>query len=404
MNAEIVTIGTELLLGEIVDTNSAHMARTIRDIGLDLFFQTTVGDNEERVAEAIRAALQRADVVITTGGLGPTVDDVTRPAVAKATNRPLEFRPDLFEQIAARFSRWGAQMSPNNRQQAYVPAGAIGLENPVGTAPCFIVETDKGTVICLPGVPREMVYMLQEVVIPYLQQKMGAPAVILARVLRTAGIGESQVDTLIHDLERLTNPTVGLAAHAGQTDIRVTAKAASVEEAEEMIEPVAEEIRQRLGTGIYGEGTETVEEVLTALLRASNLRLSLAELGTDKIGTERLLAVPRASQTVGRTVSAPTWKELAEALAIDPVRAANLPLGDRAQYAADQIREADNGNAVGLAILVDRDSEGRPMMGIAVSLSSGKQSSERGYGGPPEHVNIWATTSGFDLLRRWLLR
>ncbi len=403
MNAEIITIGTELLLGEIVDTNSAYLARAIRDIGVDLFCQTTVGDNEERTATAISAALDRADVVITTGGLGPTVDDVTRQAVAKATGRPLEFQPELLEQIEARFERWGTKMSPNNRQQAYIPAGAIGLENPVGTAPCFIVETERGRVISLPGVPREMTTMFDTVVIPYLQEKMGAPAVILARVLRTAGIGESRIDAIIQDLERLSNPTVGLSAHAGQTDIRITAKAASVEDAEALIEPIVQDVRSRLGINIYGEEAETIEDILLPLMNKDGLTLAIAEAGTGGLVEERLAAVPGASQVVCQVISGGDWSQLAAELKLSPLPAMATSMADRAEAAAMQIRTI-TGASVGLAVLTDKNEEGRPIMGFGLVTPGSTQSQERGYGGPPEYVTTWASTLAFDRLRRWLLR
>lgn len=403
MNAEIIAIGTELLLGEIVDTNSAHIARTVRDIGLDLFFLTTVGDNEERAAAAISAALDRADVVITTGGLGPTVDDVTRQAVARAANRELEFRADLLEQIAARFRRWGVEMSANNRQQAFVPAGAIGLENPVGTAPCFIVETERGAVISLPGVPREMVHMLDHAVIPYLQERMGAPAVILARVLRTAGIGESRVDTAIHDLERLSNPTVGLAAHAGQTDIRITAKAASLRDAEALIEPIVQEIRRRLGISVYGEGVETVEEVLVSLLRERGLTLAVAEAGTRGAAAERLTAVTGAAKVLGDSVSQEDWGGLAAELGLSIELEGGASLADRVKKVAQRIK-AISGTSVALCVLVQQDEEGRPVLAFSVVTPSEVRGHARGYGGPPEYVATWGCTWAFDRLRRRLLR
>jgi molybdenum cofactor synthesis domain-containing protein len=156
MRAEIVSVGSELLLGQIVDTNAAHIARQLAALGLDLFHKTTVGDNLGRVAAALETALGRADVVFTTGGLGPTEDDVTREAVARATGRDLEFHPDLLDQIDAFFRARGLPLSPSNRKQAYIPRGAIPMPNPVGTAPCFIVEEGEQTLIVLPGVPREM--------------------------------------------------------------------------------------------------------------------------------------------------------------------------------------------------------------------------------------------------------
>jgi nicotinamide-nucleotide amidase len=401
MNAEIVTIGTELLLGDIVDTNSAHIARTVRDIGLDLYYLTTVGDNVERTAAAVSGALDRADVVITTGGLGPTVDDVTRQAVAQATGRPLELRADLLGQISARYARWGAEMSPNSRQQAYVPAGAIGLENPVGTAPCFIVETGRGSVVSLPGVPKEMTYMLSSAVIPYLQEKMGAPAVILSRVLRTAGIGESAIDAAIQDLERLANPTVGLAAHAGQTDIRVAAKAATREEAEALIDPIVRDIRGRLGISVYGEGTETIEEAVFPLLVRRELTVAVAEAGTGGMTGERLSVSPRAAETLRQVFAGSDWPQLAAAL--DLPTDLDAPLTERAESAARQARLAARAR-LGLAVLAEREESGRSVIGFALSAPDARESQERGYGGPPEYLSTWASTRAIDRLRRWLLR
>src|SRR5512147_1022914 len=170
-SAEIITIGTEILLGEIVDTNTRHIALTLRDLGVDIYRTTTIGDNTERIASAISEAMQRAEIIITTGGLGPTVDDPTREAVAQAVGVHTEFREDLWQQVVATISRYGRKPSENQRRQAVVPQGAIPIRNPVGTAPSFIVETERNAVISLPGVPREMEHILHESVIPYLQKR-----------------------------------------------------------------------------------------------------------------------------------------------------------------------------------------------------------------------------------------
>ncbi len=201
--AEIITIGTEILLGEIIDTNAQFIARKLRDAGIDLFRKTTVGDNPGRIADAIRQALQRCDIVITTGGLGPTVDDPTRVAVAEAMNLELEYRPELWDQIQSRFKRFGRLPTENNMRQAYVPAGATAITNPVGTAPAFIVNSGDCSVISLPGVPREMEYLLEREVLPYLEMRFKNSGVIKARTLHTVGIGESRIDDLIGDLEKL---------------------------------------------------------------------------------------------------------------------------------------------------------------------------------------------------------
>jgi nicotinamide-nucleotide amidase len=170
-SAEIITIGTEILLGEIVDTNTRYLAHNLRSLGVDLYRTITIGDNTERIASAIHNSMERADIVITTGGLGPTVDDPTRDAVAKALGVETEFREDLWQQVVATIARYGRKPSENQKRQAYVPQGAIGIPNPVGTAPCFIVETPRNSVISLPGVPHEMEYILHDSIIPYLQKR-----------------------------------------------------------------------------------------------------------------------------------------------------------------------------------------------------------------------------------------
>ncbi len=281
VNAETISIGTELLLGEIVDTNSAYIARQLRTIGLDLHYMTTVGDNLDRIAHVVDVALDRADVVITTGGLGPTVDDVTRQAIAKAVGRPLVFREDLLAQIEAFFARLGRSMPENNRLQAYIPEGSIPIPNPVGTAPAFIVETDRGVIITLPGVPREMEYLFQHAVIPYLRERLGLSEVIKVRVLHTIAVGESDIDWRLSDLMRSSNPTIGLLAHPGQTDVRITAKAENEEAADRLIAAMEARVRERLGDVIFGTDNETIESVIARLLTQRGWRLSVAQVGGE---------------------------------------------------------------------------------------------------------------------------
>lgn len=193
MRAEILVVGSELLLGQIVDTNSAFIARELAGAGVDLYYKTTVGDNLGRLEGAIRQALGRAEIVITTGGIGPTLDDVTREAVAAATDRELVFSAHLMAQIEAFFAARGFKLSPSNQRQAYIPAGAIPVENPVGTAPAFIVEVGPGCVVTLPGVPREMQHLLRTRVMPYLRDRYRIEGEIRLRVLKTVGLGESRI-------------------------------------------------------------------------------------------------------------------------------------------------------------------------------------------------------------------
>ena len=247
--AEIITIGTEILLGEIVDTNTRHIALTLRDLGVDLYRTVTIGDNLERIATAIRESVGRNDIVITTGGLGPTVDDPTRQAVAKALGIETEFREELWQQVVLAISRYGRKPAENQRRQAVVPVGAIAVPNPVGTAPAFIVETERSAIISLPGVPNEMEHILHESIIPYLQRRYALRERIKVRVLHCAGLGEGSIDEKIGDLELLANPTVGLAAHTGIVDVRIAAKAETEDEGGALIAEV-----EQTGAGAPGNG------------------------------------------------------------------------------------------------------------------------------------------------------
>jgi len=383
LNAEIVSIGTELLLGEIVDTNSAHIARQLRTIGLDLHYMTTVGDNLERIAQVLNIALDRVDVVITTGGLGPTVDDVTREAVARATGRPLVFSQELLKQIETFFVRVGRRMSENNRRQAYIPQGAIPIPNPVGSAPAFIVETDRGVVITLPGVPREMRYLLETAVLPYLRDRFRLNAVIKTRLLRTVAAGESTIDAAIADLMELANPTVGLAAHPGQTDIRITAKAESEEAAERLIAPVEEEIRRRLGDIIYGVDEERVEDVVARALTERGWRVVLAWEGPD-------CEVFRRLREAGADV------QVADVPPPTPIRTE-----DEAVQWAQHLRELTGAEAAAVIAAVS-DTSGEYTL-IAAAAPTGTRHARVQYHAFAEYRKQWVANVVLDLLRRLAL-
>ncbi len=286
-SAEIIAIGTELLLGEITDTNTQYIARQLRDCGIDLFRSTTIGDNLDRITKLIQEALARADIVITTGGLGPTVDDPTREAAALAYNTHNEFHPELWEQIKQRFLKRALNVSDNNRKQAMIPAGATVIENPVGTAPSFILSQNDKTLICLPGVPREMEYLLQAAVIPWLKDHYPLSGVIKAKVLHIGAVSESKVDELVCDLEKMTNPSVGLLAHPGIVDIRITAKAPSLEEADKMIAELESTIRSRLSKDIYGVDNETlfgsIEKIADVVARS--IRIVICGFSPDSFSS-----------------------------------------------------------------------------------------------------------------------
>ena len=403
MRAETISIGTELLLGGITDTNAVWIAQRLAEVGVDLYFRTTVGDNVGRIVDAIKHALTRADVIITTGGLGPTVDDMTREAVARATERELVLDENLLAQIRERFGKWGTPMSENNVRQAYIPRGATPIENPVGTAPVFIVEivdsarpsgAEGHYVISLPGVPREMKYLMETRILPWLREKTGDERIILSKTLRTCAIGESLVDAKITDLETSTNPTVGLLAHPGQTDVRVTAKAKTRAEAETLIKEMESKVRERLGDWIYGEGEETVPEVVARLLAARNWRIAIAETNTAGKIANALRERPEGMRIIKSAMLLDNVTELTE---------------ENAASVAQQFRNV-TGADVALAVLgttgpaQDMYGEDTGTSVIAVATAEGTIHRAHSVGGINEQAQIWVITRALDLVRRAILK
>ena len=376
-SAEIITIGTEILLGEIVDTNAPYIARLLRDAGVDLYRKTSVGDNPQRIAQVIREALARCDVVITTGGLGPTVDDPTRQAVALAVGVETELRPDLWEQIQARFRRYNRVPTENNKRQAYVPVGSIAVENPVGTAPSFIVEVDNHSIFSLPGVPREMEYLMQHAVLPYLREHYQLKGIIKSRLVHTAGVGESQIDDLIGDLEELANPTVGLSAHAGQVDIRITAKATTEDEAEVMINQVEDELRRRLEEWIYGVDAETLEQAALAGIIEAGWNLVALEAGLNGELIRRLS--PYSPPFIGGQ---------ALPIALDPAELNDITFKYR-RLAGAQV-------ALGISL---RPAGDKQDIHLVLLHPSGVDELYRPYGGPPGNSARFAVNIGINMLR-----
>ena len=395
MRAEIVTTGTELLLGQIDDTNATYLARQLRDLGVDVYYRTTVGDNEVRIAQALEQALARADVVITSGGLGPTVDDVTREAVARATGRPLALYPDLLAQIESFFARFGSRMSDNNRRQARLPEGSIPIENPVGTAPAFIVEDERGTVITLPGVPRELYYLMEKAVIPYLLRRLGRRDVLFTRILRTVALGESQIDQAIADLEASANPTVGLSAHPGQTDVRIVAKAATEAEAEALVADFEAKIRERLGAAIYATGAATLEAVLADLLAERGASLAVTETLTQGELSRRLARRPDAFRG---GIVAGDGPRLAQLLGLD----GDDIVGERGAVALARAVRRKGEADYGLAVVTDEQDS--PWVAVAGGAADdGIEVRKFRFRGRDRRALTWTTTLALEFLRRLLL-
>jgi nicotinamide-nucleotide amidase len=308
MKAEILSVGTELLLGQIVDTNAAYIARRLAELGVTLHRKTTVGDNLVRVSAAVREALERADIVIATGGLGPTEDDLTREAVAETLSVGLVESPEVLADLARYFEARGVRMTENNRRQARMPEpGAGGLiPNPMGTAPGVLFESGDKRVICMPGVPREMERMMDSWVVPYLRNRQRGPGgtqVIKSKVVRTSGIGESTLEALIVDLAHgRDNPTVATYAGGGECQVRITARADSLAEADALIQSVLALLRARLGSLVYGYDADTLEEAVGRLLAGAGLTLACAESCTGGLIAAMLTNVPGSSGYFDRGV------------------------------------------------------------------------------------------------------
>ncbi len=407
MKAEIIMIGTELLLGQIVDTNASFLARHLAEIGFNLYHKTTVGDNDARIADAIRSALKRSDVVITSGGLGPTVDDKTRDAVAMATDRQLVLVEELLEDIIAFFKKRGLELGENNPRQAYIPQDAIPIRNPVGTAPGFIVKSDEKYVISLPGVPHELHHLTEKSLKPFLLKAFGIDTVIKTRILKTSGVGESNIDRLISDLEESENPTVGLAAHLGSVDIRIAARAQSNADADMLLDQMESKLREKLGDMIFGADEDTIEGVVIRQLADHNWRLAIFETNTGGELACRLTSIPGGFTVLSRAVCAGV-NRLADIFGRDIGNQSSLS-SETAEALAEKVRR-DFGADVGISLIGDEDPKVGPYSKqagqtfLGVSIADHRASSRIQLGGISRYARIRITSIALDFLRRYLLK
>jgi len=296
-SAELIAVGTELLLGNIANTDAQMISEGLAELGIGVYFHTVVGDNDSRLREVIGIAKKRADIIITTGGLGPTVDDMTKQTVADCFGKKLVMDEASLAEIKKYFDGRGMEMTPNNARQAMLPEGCTILQNAWGTAPGVAFESEGTTVIMLPGPPRECRPMFFERAVPYL--KKFVDGTIVSHTLRIFGMGESNVEHRLHDMmENGTNPTIAPYAKEGECMLRITAKATNEFEANEMIRPVIAEIRSILGNVIYGEDVENLEEVVLKLAKRNFVTIAAAESCTGGMFTERLTALPGASDVL----------------------------------------------------------------------------------------------------------
>lgn len=295
MVAEILAVGTELLMGQIVNTNAQYLTKRLNDVGVNVYYHSVVGDNPVRLKESLRLALSRADVVITTGGLGPTKDDITKETVAEILGMKLVRHEETYQNIRCFFERVNRKMMDNNSKQADIPDGCTIITNNNGTAPGCLIEKDGKTIILFPGPPKEMIPMFEETIYPYFEKKTGQ--VIGSRMLKVFGLGESEMEMKILDLiEAQSNPTIAPYVNMGEVVIRVTARSKDHEEAMQMIEPVIEKIKERLGFSLFAFDGETLEQTVAKLLIDQNISISTVESCTGGMLASKLVNVPGISK------------------------------------------------------------------------------------------------------------
>ena len=296
MVVELVSVGTELLLGNIVNTNARYLSEKCAMLGLNVYYQTTVGDNEERLSEVIRTALNRSDIVVLNGGLGPTEDDLTKETCAKVMGLPLVKDAHTEERLKEYYrGRKKEELPDSNWKQALIPEGAVVFDNENGTAPGLVVEKDGKTAILLPGPPGELYPMVEKQLCPYLQNKNSD--VILSQMIKICGYGESKVEEMILDLiDKQTNPTLATYAKLKEVHLRVTARAASEEEAKKLLKPVVKEIKKRFGDAVYTtDENETLQDAVVKLLKKHELTVTTAESCTGGLLAGTLVSVPGVS-------------------------------------------------------------------------------------------------------------
>jgi nicotinamide-nucleotide amidase len=412
VNAEIVAIGTELLLGQNVDTNSSWLAQQLALMGIDVFAFQAVGDNEKRIETALKLACERSQAVITTGGLGPTVDDVTRKVAARLSQRTLVFHENIAKEIEARFLKRGKPFPKANLNQAFIPQGATIMPNQNGTAPGFIVKIGKSHLACLPGVPFEMKAMFEATMKPFLKSLSPAASIIKSKVFRTTGISESPLNEKIADIfEKSTNPTVGVLAHWEGVDIRLTAKAASEAEADKLIEGLGKTLTTRLPNFIYGVDKDNLETIVGRMLTTRHLTLATAESCTGGLISHRVTQVPGSSNYFLRGYVLYSNEAKSDVLKIDPQLIKNK--GAVSQEVAEalalktrQVSKADVALSTTGVAGPSGGSEEKPVGLVYIGLSDDQatHSFKFQFPGDRDLVKKMASQAALEILRRHCLK
>ena len=409
MNAEIIGIGTEILLGQIANSNAQWISQRLAEVGIDVLRHHAVGDNEGRIAESFRLALSGADVVISTGGLGPTGDDITRQGLAAALGLGLERRKDIEDFLREKFRRMGRDMPESNLVQADVPEGGRYILPERGTAPGLVVEADGRRVYAVPGVPAEMREMMEETILPELAELAG-PSTLVSRMLKVTGIPEARVGELLDDLFRSSaNPSVAYLASAGEVRVRLSAKSSTREEAEDLLGPLEEKVRERLGDAVFGADQEELESVVGRLLSDRKLWVACAESLTGGGLAARITSIQNASKyfSGGAVAYSPDAKRTVLGVSSETIDdhgtvsercALEMARGARRVFGAD----------VGLSttgVAGPDPLEGKEPGTVWVALAAEGAEEARTFRAPGdrEQVRRWAEQAALDLLRKYLL-
>ena len=408
--AELIAVGTELLLGNIANTDAQMLSKGLSALGINVYYHTVVGDNPQRLKAAVEVAKGRADIIITTGGLGPTCDDLTKNVLAECFGRKLVYDEESAQRIRDYFQRLhpGGAMTENNLQQAYLPEGCTIFSNDWGTAPGCAFEGDGVRVIMLPGPPNECTPMFEHRAVPYLRSL--ADGIIASRTLKIFGMGESAVEAKLRDrMNALTNPTLAPYAKTGEVELRITAKAATVEEARALIVPVEEEVRGIFGPLVYGADVASMEQVVLGLLKEKGLTLGTAESCTGGLVAKRLTDLPGASAVFKGGVVSYTNEVKAGVLGVpqamlDEFGAVSEPVARAMAQGARKVLGCDLAVSLTGVAGPDPDDRGNPvgLVYAALDTPDGTRLRELHLINGRARIRTVAATNAFDMVRRYL--
>lgn len=412
MWAELIAVGSELLSWDKAETNSLYISKQLNLLGINVRYKSIVGDAESDIEAVLKAAVSRSQVVIITGGLGPTEDDLTRKAVAKALKRGLVLKEELIEKIKKRFESMGKAMPKNNERQALMPNKAVVIDNPIGTAPGFAIEHDKVLIICLPGVPAEMKRMFEEGAVPLIKKRIDISEAVRLRIIRTCGISEAKVDELIGDLYAADkNIRIGLAAGEKGVDVRITSSKASEIETSRLSAELEEKITARLKDYIYGFDNEEMEEIVVRLLMEKGAKLAVAESCTGGLISKRITDVSKSSACFDRGIVSYSNEAKIQMLKIsnDLIKAYGAVSSQAAMAMAESVRRISN-TELGIGVTGIAGPTGgtpeKPVGLVYIAISEkGKETRCKGYNfaGNRGMIRMKASQFALNIIRRALL-